>query len=223
MKSRCFVIPDIHGCVRTFFNMIENVIRIKKTDSLYLLGDIIDRGPASKEVLDEIRRLQMEGYDINSVLGNHEEMFLQSCHDRTYFRMWTLNGGQSTLKSFGVEDSCEIPLLYRRFIESFPYYIKLDDFILVHAGLNFKLPDPLADREAMLWSREREVIKDLIGGRRVIGGHTPLGLAEINRSLSTDRIMLDNGCVYKGEPGLGNLLALELNSMVLYSQKNIDM
>jgi serine/threonine protein phosphatase 1 len=223
MNSRRFVIPDIHGCARTFRSLLENVIRLKNSDSIYLLGDAIDRGPASKEVLDEIRRLQMEGYDIHSVLGNHEEMFLQSCHDRTYFRMWILNGGQATLKSFGVEDSCEIPLLYRRFIESFPYYIKLDDFILVHAGLNFNLPDPLADREAMLWSREREVIKDLIGGRRLIGGHTPLGLAEISRSISTDRIMLDNGCVYKGEPGLGNLLALELNSMVLYSQKNIDM
>jgi len=85
------------------------------------------------------------------------------------------------------------------------------------------MPDPFADREAMLWSRSREVDSRLIDGKRLIGGHTPVDMEEIKRSLSTDKIMLDNGCVYQGEPGLGNLLALELETLTIYSQKNIDM
>ena len=222
MKPRRFAVPDIHGCALTFRNLLEDVIQLEKSDAIYLLGDTIDRGPRSREVLDTIRSLQVKGYDIQSVRGNHEEMLLKSCRDRTFFSLWMQNGGHETLKSFDVEDGCDIPRLYRRLIESFPFFIELEEFILVHAGLNFSIPAPLADREAMLWSRNTFVMKGLIGGRRLVGGHTPLKRKEIERSLTTDHIMLDNGCVYKGETGMGSLTALELNSMSLFSQKNID-
>lgn len=216
------MIPDIHGCARTFRRLLEDTIRLRKTDSLYLLGDMIDRGPRSKEVLDTIRRLLADGYDIHPLRGNHEEMFLHSCRDRSSFRLWMLNGGRSTLDSFGVEDGCDIPLSYRHLLDSLPYFIELDGFVLVHGSLNFRISDPFADTEAMLWGRDMAVNKRLIGGRRVIGGHTPLSSDEIRRSLSTDRFMLDNGCVYKGERGLGSLTVLELNSMTLSFQENID-
>jgi serine/threonine protein phosphatase 1 len=223
MKPRHFVIPDVHGCARTFSLLLERVIRMQRSDTVFLLGDTIDRGPRSREVLDKIIELQGSGYDIRSVRGNHEELLLNSCRDRSFFRMWMINGGHETLMSFGVEDACEIPFGYRRLMESFPLFIEYGDFVMVHANINFRMPDPFADREAMLWSRSREVDSSLIGGRRVVGGHTPVDMDEIRRSLATDKIMLDNGCVYAGEPGLGSLLALELETMTLYSQKNIDM
>jgi serine/threonine protein phosphatase 1 len=223
MKPRHFVIPDIHGCGRTFSRLLERVIRLQRSDKVFLLGDTIDRGPRSMEVLDTIIGLQAKGYDIRPVRGNHEELLLNSCRDRSYFRIWMINGGDATLKSFGVEDPCEIPLAYRRFLESFTFFVEYGDFIMVHANLNFRMPNPFEDREAMLWSRSRDVTSSLIGGRRVIGGHTPVDMEEIRRSLTTDKIMLDNGCVYAGEPGLGSLLALELETMTLYSQKNVDL
>jgi serine/threonine protein phosphatase 1 len=223
MIVRRFVIPDIHGCERTFRRLLEEVIQLRKEDSLYLLGDLIDRGPRSKEVIDAIRLLQEEGYNLHPMRGNHEDMLLQSCSIRTFFHLWMVNGGHKTLKSFGVEDACEIPPFYRALIGNFPYFIELDDFVLVHGGLNFTIPDPFTDKEAMLWSRSTKVVKGLIGGRRLIVGHTPMNREEITRSLTEDRIMLDNGCVYKGEPGLGYLAALELNSMTLYFQENIDL
>jgi len=223
MKPRHFVISDIHGCALTFSRLLDRVIRLQRSDTLFLLGDTIDRGPRSKEVLDKVRELQLSGYDIRSVRGNHEEMLINSCRDRSYFRIWMINGGHETLRSFGVEDACEIPPAYRRLMESFPFFMEYGDFIMVHASLNFRMQDPFEDREAMLWSRSREAINSLIGGKRLIGGHTPLDMDEIRRSLTTDKIMLDNGCVYIGEPGLGSLLALELETMTLYSQKNIDM
>ena len=223
MKPRHFVIPDIHGCGLTFRRLLERGIRIQRSDTVFLLGDTIDRGPRSREVLDTIVELRTKGHDIRSIRGNHEEMLLKSCMDRSYFRMWMINGGHETLTSFGVEDACEIPLLYRRLMADYPFYIEYGDFILVHANLNFRMPDPFEDREAMLWSRSREVDSRLVGGKRLIGGHTPVDMEEVRRSLATDKIMLDNGCVYQGEPGLGNLLALELETMEIYSQKNIDM
>jgi serine/threonine protein phosphatase 1 len=222
MSNRRFVIPDIHGCARTFSRLLRDVIQLRKADRLYLLGDMIDRGPRSREVLDAILQLRAEGYNIYPLRGNHEEMFLQSCRDRSYFRLWMLNGGQSTLDSFGVEDGCEILLSYRQFIESLPYFILLDDFVLVHGSLNFRIPDPFTDTEAMLWSRDTSVDKRLIGGRRMVGGHTPRTREEIIRTLATDRIMLDNGCVYLGEGGLGSLAALELDSMTVSFQENVE-
>lgn len=223
MRPRHFVIPDIHGCGLTFNRLLDRVIRIQRSDTVFLLGDAIDRGPRSREVLDRIMGLQSAGYDIRSLRGNHEQMLLDSCRDRGYFRMWMINGGHETLQSFGVEDACEIPLQYRRLMESFTFFMEYGEFVMVHANLNFRMPDPFEDREAMLWSRNREAEISLIGGRRVIGGHTPVDMEEIKRSLTTDKIMLDNGCVYAGEPGLGNLLALELETMAIHSQQNIDM
>jgi serine/threonine protein phosphatase 1 len=222
MKERRFVVPDIHGCARTFLSLLADVIHLRKEDSIYLLGDTIDRGPRSKEVLDIILSLLAGGHNVHPLLGNHEDMFLKSCRDRNIFHLWMLNGGHSTLESFGVEDGCEIPLSYRDFIAGWPTFIQLPDFILVHAGLNFRIPDPFADTEAMLWSRDTEIDKRQTGGRRLIGGHTPFTREEIQQSLTRDRIMLDNGCVYKGEPGMGSLTALELNTLTLYFQENID-
>ncbi len=65
MTSRRFVIPDIHGCARTFRALVEDVIRLKPMDSLYLLGDYIDRGPRSKDLLDKILELSAEGHNIH--------------------------------------------------------------------------------------------------------------------------------------------------------------
>lgn len=163
-------------------------------------------------------RLRSAGYNITSVRGNHEEMLLNACRDRDSFRLWMLNGGAQTLKSFNVEDACEIPLLYRTFIAGLPFYLELERFVLVHAGINWDAADPFADHEAMLWSRNRSTHgNNRDGGRRVICGHTSLPLAEIMNSLATDCITLDGGCVYAQHPALGKLVALELETMTLYN------
>lgn len=222
MLVRRFVIPDIHGCARTFAALVFDVLRIRETDVLYLLGDYVDRGPRSREVIDLIWSLQRDGFIVYPIRGNHDEMFLQSCGSLDYFRMWILNGGRTTLESFGVEDPCGIPGSYRRFFAGLPYYLELEDSILVHAGLNFETGDPFADTQAMLWSRDGEVKPELIGYRKIISGHTPVDRETIRQSLATGRILLDNGCVYAPHPDLGTLAALELNTMSLYFQVNID-
>jgi calcineurin-like phosphoesterase family protein len=219
---RRFVIPDIHGCARTFSRLVHDVIRLTRKDDLYILGDMIDRGPRSREVIDHVIRLGDCGFKVRPLRGNHEQMLLDACRDRDDFRLWMLNGGEATLSSFGIEDACELSVGYREFFASLSPYLLLDDFVLVHAGLDFSSPDPFLDTTAMLWSRRSDMDRSRTGGRRLICGHTPHPLETIRRSLAEDRIVLDNGCVYGSKGDLGRLTALELNSYTLHTQDNID-
>jgi serine/threonine protein phosphatase 1 len=222
MSTRTFVIGDVHGCALTLQHLLFKVVRLRHSDKVYLLGDLIDRGPRSKEVLDTILRLQSAGYSINSVKGNHEAMLLNACSNRDEFFMWLENGGDATLRSFDVEDACEIPLPYRKFLESLPYYILLDGFVLCHAGINCNAAAPFHDTHSMLWGRNLPAIPERIGERRVICGHTVHSLSEITESLGATRISLDAGCVFKERGALGNLVALETGTMTIYHSVNMD-
>ena len=145
------MIGDIHGCFRTFKYLVEEELHLTSFDSLFLLGDLIDRGPRSKAVIDYVRELS-DDMVVRPVLGNHEFMMLQSLDDEDYFRLWTLNGCVKTLLSFGVALSqvhnrnsvSIIPEDYMDFIKTWPLYEKTDDFLFVHAGVDASGEHPSA-------------------------------------------------------------------------------
>jgi serine/threonine protein phosphatase 1 len=230
---RRFAIGDIHGCLKTFIRLVEDGIRLTRDDVLYPVGDFIDRGPDSKGVLDYVDRLVKKGFQIRSVRGNHEEMLLESLIDPDYLTNWIYNGADSTLESFGLDpdmpitsDSVhQIPNKYIRQIAKLPYYIELDDYLIVHASFNFYMDDPYADNHAMIWSRDTMYDPVKAGFRRIIHGHTPIPVDEI-RALVKDPgnglVNIDGGCVYTMYPNLGNLVALDLDTKEIFVQKNID-
>ena len=100
---RCYVIGDIHGCVRELACLIEN-LPLKPQDKLVFLGDYIDRGPDSRGVVSYLLELQEErSYDPVFLKGNHEDMLLSYLglagqHGDMFF----YNGGQATLASYGL-------------------------------------------------------------------------------------------------------------------------
>ena len=221
---RSFAISDIHGCAHTFDALLSNVIQLKKEDNLYLLGDYIDRGPRSKEVLDIIMRLQQKGYSVSALKGNHEEICLRSFDNSDALRGWLINGGDATLKSFSVAVPHQIPKQYITFLEGLSYYKELEHYLLVHAGFNFKAADPFEDKESMLWIRNFKVE----GQKIVVHGHTPTVRHEIEGSIlnvaEDKKIDIDNGCVYvsKGSE-FGSLCCLQLDNLHLFFQENIDL
>ena len=73
--NKTYVIADIHGCCRTFRHLLFEVIRLKKEDTLYLLGDYIDRGPESKGVIETIMALQADEYNILRI----DETTMRAC------------------------------------------------------------------------------------------------------------------------------------------------
>ena len=225
--QRVYAIGDIHGRLDLFEALIaeieaDDAAAEPARSTVILLGDLVDRGPDSAGVVRRARQWQASR-EVRILAGNHEEMFLQAAADHRYLDQWYANGGLATLASFPADDPRDVPHHYREFIAALPRYILLERFVIVHAGLNFTPRDPFEDTAAMLWTRSAFVDRRRIGDRRLICGHTPVSRDQLESSLFSDKIMLDNGCVYdEVRPDMGCLAALELESMTLFLQENID-
>ncbi len=238
MHYKRWVIPDIHGCSKTLRSLIEKHIQPSRSDELIFLGDYIDRGPDSKGVIDFIMQLQKDEYTIKLLMGNHEEYCIKAWEEdkkkKKIFglsfktktqKVWELHGGKETLQSFHVDFASEIPAVYIEWMHQTQLYIETDQHILVHAGLNFKIDDPLTDHFAMLWTKEFVVIPSKIRNKMVIHGHTPVDIEfmhHVIKSNSYNFIDLDNGVYMTDRIGYGNLIAFELNSSEYVVQPNID-
>ena len=221
--KRIFIIGDIHGCSRTFKSLLFNTLKVTKSDDIYLLGDYIDRGPSSKKVINRILKMQKQGYQLFPIKGNHELLLINSADYVQNHIAWFKNGAKATLKSFGIKYAYEFKKKYLDFFRSLPYYYELDNYIIVHGGMNFNIENPFDDTDAMVWERSSFVDLKKTNGKRLICGHTPYPLDLIKQSLNENKIVLDGGCVYYGtHPALGYLVALELNSMELFYHRNIE-
>ena len=234
-----WIIPDIHGCSRTLATLVSDLIKPTKHDELYFLGDYVDRGPDSRGVIDFIRGLQDDEYNVTTLKGNHEDFMVElydsemkarntwwhTLSNRKY-KVWMDIGGKPTLESFAAGNIRHVPETYIEWMRGLKYYVSLENFILVHAGLNFKNEDPFEDLNAMLWLRDYEIMPEKIGNRRIIHGHVPVNMDLIVMALKSKVykfIDLDNGPYISGKAGFGNLVALELGSMELVIQNNLDL
>jgi len=217
-----YAIGDVHGCLLTLRALVEETLGISRNDLLVLLGDYIDRGPESRGVLDYIARLQADGYHVISLRGNHDDLLVRGRFSSYWSRVHKSNGGIVALWSFGVDNHGDIPLEYCDQIDNMPFYHIMEEYSLLHASLNVKKDRPYDDLEAMLWDRREDDDVDH-SGRRVVCGHTPTKLEDIQQRIDFGRkIILDNGCVYAGREGMGNLVALDLDHLVLSIQPNLD-
>jgi serine/threonine protein phosphatase 1 len=228
--KRQIAISDIHGCRKTFQALLEK-IAFSLTDELFLLGDYIDRGPDSKGVMDDIMQMQEDGYSVICLRGNHEESMMRSRSDITYRAAWMGWGGKQTLESFGIKEASsilDVESKYWKFMKGLKYFHETEQFILVHAGLNFDASPPFENHYSMMWIRDwyEDIDREWLNGRIIIHGHTPAKHFDIRASLfKTDElpaIDIDNGCVYGHIEGMGRLCAFDLTNQKLYFQPHVD-
>ena len=219
---RLFAISDIHGCFKPFYELVVKEIDLKKEDRLILLGDYIDRGEQSKEVIDFIIDLKNSGFNITVLTGNHEQMLLDAYHDEMNEYLWFMNSGMATLISFGIEDLHELENKYLSFFSELDYFLESGNYIFVHAGFNDNEPDPFVDRHTMVWECSPVYKNPLLKERTIIHGHRPKKIEFVKQVISekSNVIPIDTGCVYEKEMGYGNLSALEINTMTLISVPN---
>jgi len=177
LKSNKYVVTDIHGCYYSLKELL-NTIGLSKEDELYLLGDYVDRGDYSKEVIDFLIKLKNAGYKVRTLLGNHEHMMLEEIIHVN----WP-GGPPETINSFGLTHLKDIDIEYINWIKGLERYIEIDNYILVHAGLDFNLEDPLKDEYGLLWVRDwyKHIDYNWLDDRIIVHGHTPIKLSNLKR------------------------------------------
>jgi serine/threonine protein phosphatase 1 len=227
--SRRLVISDVHGCLNTLIELVENRINLSKKDTVYLLGDYIDRGPNSAGVVDYILSLLEKGFQIFPLRGNHEENILraQKEYDLETFAFYV----SKINKSSGLLDANKrLKSNYFDFFSNLPFFYEMPDYILVHAGINFAAEKPYSDVDSMLEIRGATYTNRIANNKRIVHGHQVTTLQEICNALKNHApsIPLDNGCVYTSRhkvydyQSLGNLCCLNLDTLELIVQPNID-
>jgi serine/threonine protein phosphatase 1 len=209
--KKIFAIGDIHGCYDRLKTLMEKIPIDCSRDTLVFIGDYIDRGPHSAEVVDYLIQLKNRVPELIFLKGNHEDMlnkFMNGADRFTYL----LNGGQQTLDSYLTKsvqsEFFPIPPDHMEFFKSLRLFYETEEFIFVHAGLRPRVALESQKTEDLLWIRNKFVSTKFDFGKRVIFGHTPLKkpLVEPNK------IGIDTGAVY------GNALTcVQLPDLVFFS------
>lgn len=195
-----WAIGDVHGCLDKLRALWDRVAPTPE-DEVVLLGDLVDRGPDSKGVLDFVLRQRDSGFRVVCLLGNHEEMCLawhREPHDLRAWELWSANGGRQTLASYGYTGPGPPPRTaidpeHVEFLLGLPAWHRSRGVTFVHAGLRPGRPIEEQDRQDLLWIREEFFGRWGAFREPVIFGHTPF--FEVFRKGML--VGIDTGAVYQ--------------------------
>jgi serine/threonine protein phosphatase 1 len=211
--QRIYAIGDIHGRL----DLLESLLAQIETDNAgrpaaavqtIFLGDLIDRGPQSAQVVERLRLLKQE--NIRLLLGNHEEVFLLALSgDIEALRFFTRIGGKETILSYGIAPDdynhydfpelmaafqAHVPASHIEFIRSFEDIILAGDYAFVHAGIRPGTPLDAQAVKDLRWIRGGFLDHNKPLERIIVHGHT---IAE-NVELRPHRIGIDTGAWASG-------------------------
>lgn len=220
--GRQLLIGDIHGCNTTFIRLLER-IDLQKNDQLIILGDVINKGPDSKSVIDKIIELQNSEFKVFVLRGNNESLLLKVLkkNEPRIERLASRFGVISLFK----RDRWVLKKRYKVFLKSSLHYIESDSFYAVHAGFDYSSEEPFNDTFPMLWMRDFKANKHLQNLKPVIHGHKVLPYKKISKNIKKGKfnIPIDNGCVLGNEnEDFGRLLCLDFTNKILYSEENAE-
>lgn len=168
--GRRIFIGDVHGHYDGLIKLLE-AIAPGSFDQVYFLGDLIDRGPKSFQVINFVRESTYP-----CVLGNHEQLLLEALpKDGVYcqqsLQAWLYSGGQTTMESYS---DPSLLLEHVEWIRTLPLYLDLGDIWLVHAGVHPTIPLNEQTVQEYCWIREEfhSIPKPYFPDKLIITGHT---------------------------------------------------
>jgi len=193
------VIGDIHGCHDSLTRLLQKVLH--RADTLVFLGDYVDRGPQSKEVVATILSLCTTHPRVVPLMGNHDHLFLQYLtggDSSLFFQV----GGLQTLASYGLSPTAsreeitrQVPSEHVAFLRSLPLFWEDQHALYVHAGLQPGRHLSQQTAQWCLWAREAFLMSTYDFGKPVVFGHTVFA----EPHLTADKIGIDTGAVYGGQ------------------------
>ncbi|KMO19210.1 metallophosphoesterase family protein [Methylobacterium platani] len=193
-----YAIGDVHGRADLLDRLLARIEahRAGRDRRLVVLGDAVDRGPDSAGAIATLRDLQArEPGAVTCLMGNHEAMLLDAVAG-TGRDLWRLNGGDTTLASFGVSHPGDLPRDVVAWIAALPTLHGDARRWYVHGGLDPERGAEGSDRETRLWMREPFLSANHDFGRHVVHGHTPT--RDGRPDLRDFRTNLDTGAVFGG-------------------------
>ena len=179
MTSRTIAIGDIHGCVHALDALLEG-IQPRHDDLLIVLGDFIDQGRDTRDVIDRLIDLRDECHLV-CLLGNHDEMMLEALGSEAARAYWEDAGGAATVFSYRYGGSLsDIPPEHIHFVQACRDYFETDDFIFVHATCVPELPLATQPPHALRWAMlDATDVQRHMSGKTVVCGHSEQASGEI--------------------------------------------
>jgi serine/threonine protein phosphatase 1 len=212
MTRRIFAVGDIHGCYDKLAAMMKILPWDRENgDVLLFIGDYIDRGPKSREVVEHLVNIRKKGGELVFLKGNHEKMLLDYYIHQKDQMLYVANGGAETIASYvegGIgRKAFVLPEEHLEFFLSLSLYYETEDYIFVHAGLRDGVSLDTQSEEDLLWIREEFIYSAFDWNKRIIFGHTALETPFV----TPGKIGIDTGAVYGNK-----LTAVELPRMKFY-------
>jgi len=226
-----WIIGDIHGCFTELDKLLSS---IPSNDKLLFLGDYVDRGLHSFNVIE---RILLEKHRSVYLLGNHEEMmidFLKNNGDkRDHYWLHIHNGGKETLDSYSLNinsNFSDIPVSHQEFLSNLNLYYEDDNFIAVHAGIRVTEDINMENqkKEDLLWIRNEWILNEFKWtGKHIYYGHTSSYMFSENTSFKEfirgkKSTGLDTGCVYGGYLSAINTKTLDTIQIISENALNPD-
>jgi serine/threonine protein phosphatase 1 len=212
---RLYAVGDIHG--RN--DLLEKMLRLIAADQLgwrgesriIFLGDYVDRGPHTREVLDILCKGVYENLKFEALRGNHEDIVLRFFKDHSVAPGWFHYGGLQTLRSYGIDipnatqDFDDIfrlrqtldramPQTHKDFLAALPYTVRYGDYVFAHAGVHPNRPLGCQDPHHYMWMREPFLSCDQPLGFVVVHGHS----IRMKPEIRINRIGIDTGAYVTG-------------------------
>src|SRR5579884_4278268 len=206
--SLAYGIGDIHGQHQKLRRLLQRCQRDAawrgaEKRVLVFLGDYVDRGPASRQVVELLINLQRDnGPEVICLKGNHEQILVAAAKDALSKYNVTLNewlergGGAATLKSYGVAHPAELPADHLDWMESLPLSHDDGQRFFCHAGINPALGCEGSGEDDLLLIREPFLSASQDFGRLIVHGHTPT--PSRNPEVRRNRVNLDTAAGYGG-------------------------
>jgi serine/threonine protein phosphatase 1 len=212
---RIYAIGDVHGRADLLVQLLARIDTDLKVNPIaqsiqVFLGDYIDRGPHSREVLD-VLVARRRNHTILCLKGNHETYVAGVLKDPSVLSDWRRVGGVYTLLSYGVTPSMTddaemhndiaaefdqaLPDSHRRFVQGLALSFTCGDFFFTHAGVRPGIPLVLQHPRDLLWIRDDFLLHEGSFGKIVVHGHTPTSRPDIR----TNRINIDTGAYATGQ------------------------
>jgi serine/threonine protein phosphatase 1 len=204
--KRLFAVGDIHGCyseLRVLMQYLTTELKLSADDQLIFIGDYVDRGKGSKQVIDLLLELKQSWPETVFLKGNHEAMLLGFLGmGGIGGDVYLANGGVETLLSYGLDPADDLgkddlrarfPESHLQFLQDLEIAVSLAEFIFVHAGLRPGVPLEAQHEDDCMWIRADFVEEQHDFGKTIVFGHTPFEEVVLHLPF---KVGIDTGLVY---------------------------